>query len=66
MQVFCNNKQRWNNDNCRCECKGLIDEGICDTGYIWNPSSCKCESDKLCDLGEHLDYENCRNVGKDW
>ena len=65
--MFCNNKQRWNNDKCRCECKGLTDEGICDIfGYIWNPSSCKCESDKLCDSGEHLDYENCRNVEKDW
>ena len=19
--IFCNNKQRWNNDKCRCECK---------------------------------------------
>ena len=26
----CNNKQRWNNDNCRCECKELIDNGSCD------------------------------------
>ena len=22
----CNNKQRWNNDQCRCECKELIDK----------------------------------------
>ena len=21
----CNNKQRWNDDKCRCECKELID-----------------------------------------
>ena len=26
----CNNKQRWNNDNCRRECKELIDKGRCD------------------------------------
>ena len=26
----CNNKQRWNNDKCRCECKELIDKGRCD------------------------------------
>ena len=26
----CNNKQRWNNDKCQCECKELIDKGICD------------------------------------
>ena len=23
----CNDKQRWNNDKCRCECKELIDKG---------------------------------------
>ena len=25
-----NNKQRWNEDKCICECKELIDKGICD------------------------------------
>ena len=30
----CNNKQRWNNDKCRCECKELIDKGMCDKGFI--------------------------------
>ena len=25
-----NNKQRWNEDKCRSECKELIDKGICD------------------------------------
>ena len=29
----CNNKQRWNNDKCRCECKELIDKGVCDKRY---------------------------------
>ena len=55
-----NNKQRWNNDKCQCECEELIDKGICDKGYIWNPSSCKCECDKSCDFGEYLDYKNCK------
>ena len=26
----CNNKQRWNKDKSKCECKELIDKGICD------------------------------------
>ena len=26
----CNNKQRLNDDKCRCECKELIDKSICD------------------------------------
>ena len=56
----CNNKQRWNNDKCRCECKELIDKGVCDKGYAWNPSNCECECDKSCDVGEYLDYKNCK------
>ena len=55
-----NNKQRWNNDKYQCECKELIDKGICDKGYIWNPSNCKCECDKSCDFGEYLGHENCK------
>ena len=55
-----NNKQRWNNDKCRCESKEVIGKGICDKGYTWNPSNCKCECDKSCDFGGYLDYENCK------
>ena len=31
-----------------------------DKGFIWNPSNCECECDKACDVGEYLDYENCK------
>ena len=57
-----NDKQRWNKDKCRCECKELIDKGMCDKGFIWNPSNCECEFDKACGVGEYWDYENfkCR------
>ena len=55
-----NNKQRWNDDKCRCECKKLIDKGVCDKGFIWNPSNCEGECDKSCDVGEYFDYENCK------
>ena len=57
---ICNNKQRRNDDKCRCECKELIDKGMCDKGFIWNPSNCVCECDKSCDIGEYLDYKNCK------
>ena len=53
--IVCNNKQRWNKDKSRCECKELIDKGV-----IWNPSNCECECDKPCDICEYLDYENCK------
>ena len=56
----CNNKQRWNKSKCRCEWKELIDKGVCNKGFIWNRSNCECECDKACDIGEYLDYENCK------
>ena len=43
--IVCNNKQRWNNDKCQCECKEFIDKGVWDKGYAWNPSN----------VGEYLD-----------
>ena len=33
---------------------------MCDKGFIWNPSNCECECDKACDVGEYLNYENCK------
>ena len=56
----CNNKQRWNEDKCRYECKELIDKGTCGKEFIWNPSNCECECYKSCDVGEYLDYKNCK------
>ena len=59
----CNNKQRQNNAQCKCDCKELIDKRICDKELIWKRSNCEC--DKLCDVGEHLDYKNCKCIKKD-
>ena len=56
----CNNKQRWNKDKCRCECKEVIDKWEWDKGFTWNPSNSECEFDKACDVGEDLDHENCK------
>ena len=33
---------------------------MCDKEFIWNPSNCECECDKSCDIGEYLDYKNCK------
>ena len=38
----------------------MIHKDVCDKGYTWNPSNCECECDKSCDLGEYLDYKNCK------
>ena len=53
-KVFNNNKQRWNNDNCRYEDKDLIDTGICDKRFICNTSKCEYESGKQCDVRERI------------
>ena len=53
----CNNKQRWNDDKCRCE---FFNKGVCHKGYIWISSNCECERDTSCDVGEYLDYKNCK------
>ena len=39
----CNNKQCCNDDRCRCECKELIDKGVCNKGNVWNPNNCECK-----------------------
>ena len=33
---------------------------MCDNESIWNPSNCECECDKSCEIGEYLDYKNCK------
>ena len=35
-------------------------KGVCEKGSIWNPSNCEWKCDKSCDVGEYLDYENCK------
>ena len=63
ISTFLSNRRlrdKWNEDKCRCECKELIDKGICDKGFIWSPSSSECQCDKFCDIGEYLDYKNCK------
>ena len=37
---------------------------LCNKEFIWNPSNCECECDKACDVGEYLDYENCKRRKK--
>ena len=37
----------------------MIHKGVCDKEFVWNPSNCECEYDK-CDVGEYLDYDNCK------
>ena len=58
--IICNSKQHWKKNKCRCECKELIDKGVRNKGFIWNSSNCECECDKSCNIGEYLEYSNCK------
>ena len=53
-KIICNNKQRWNKDKCWCECKKF------NKGFIWNPGNCECECDKSCNIGQYIDYSDCK------
>ena len=59
-EIICNSKQRWNEDQCRCECKELIYKSVCEKGFIFNSSNCECECDKYCYISEYLDYSKCK------
>ena len=40
-----NNKQKWIEDKCRCECREeLINKERCGKGLSWNPSYCTCDT----------------------
>ena len=32
--IVCNNKQPWNKSKCRCECKELINKGVCHKDFF--------------------------------
>ena len=38
--IVCNNKQKWNEDKCTCEC--LVNKE-CNNNQFLNPSNCECE-----------------------
>ena len=58
----CNNKQRWIDDKCRCECKELkfMHKNSCVKGFIWNSSNCECKCCKSCDFSEYLGDKICK------
>ena len=51
MIRVCSPKQKWNPDECHCECKELDDRGFCEKiNYKWSPSTCECECNKACKI----------------
>ena len=56
--IICNNKENWNKDKCRCECKKIVHKK-CNKTFAWNPSNCKCEYKKK---ATHLLPEECEEI----
>ena len=46
-KTVCNDEQRWNNNQCRCECLKIEN---CDINYSWNVVNCRCEHKKAVKL----------------
>ena len=55
---ICKSKQKWNHNECRCECKKLGDVKS-KKSYMWNLSTCNCECNKACKSNQYLDTKNC-------
>ena len=45
-----NSTQRWNHDECRCQCKSLDDWSSCKDDYMWNFSMRNYECNKVCKI----------------
>ena len=60
MQVFVIINKDGMKINGDANAKKQFDKWVCDKGFIWKPSNCECECDKSCDVGEHLNYKNCK------
>ena len=60
-EKVCNNLQKWNVSNCRCEC---LEIKVCEIGYSWNVNNCRCEMKKLAALiqSEECDVETDKIV----
>ena len=52
-ESVCNPKQKWNHNECPCECKELDEWGSCTNDYVRYPSTCDFECNKS--------YKNVKN-----
>ena len=42
-ETVCNDKQKWNSEERKCEC---LKTEHCKDGFVWNVSNCKCKQGK--------------------
>ena len=56
-ETVCNDKQKWDENNCKCGCLKIKK---CDIGFSWNFNNCKCEeSEKAAKLTTE---EECKEI----
>ena len=59
-EKVCNNKQKWNESKCRCEC---LEIKYCDVGTFFNVINCSCEMKKPAALiVEECDIETSEKI----
>ena len=46
-EKVCNNKQKWNENKCRCQCLEIEE---CNDNFSWNVVNCRCEFKKVAKL----------------
>ena len=46
-ETICNSKQKWNKDECTCECLKIEE---CHNNSFWNVVNCRCEHKKAAKL----------------
>ena len=56
-ESVCISKQKWNYDECWCECKELDNWSSCKGDYIWDPSTCDCECNEANKIEKYLDIK---------
>ena len=59
-EKFCNNKQKWNKEKCRCECLEIKE---CGNNSFWNFVNCRCELKKAAKL--IVEEEECERETDD-
>ena len=63
----CNSRQKWNNDQCKFECKKKNKTMYIQKGYTWNPSICASEFEEEIEIGEYLKNCTCmKNLVDNW
>ena len=60
--TVCNDKQKWNNNKCRCECLRIEN---CEDDYFWDVINCKCRNGKISELNVEDECDDVKTIDDD-